>query len=470
MNIIQNTVTDANLRDPLNWTRREAIRAGSLGMLSLPAFLQQQAAANSTAVNPPRRGAKSCIMLFCWGGPSQLDTWDMKPDAPAEVRGPFRPIPTSVPGIQVCEHLPRLAREAHRYSIIRSMHHNRNVHMMGACFMLTGQTPPEPFVVSPRNWPTLGSMVAYLKPSSRSMPNNVQVPHRMDDAERIFFAGQHAGFLGTAYQPFLYHPPEIAMTQAAASEQNNLGSSLDLQPVIGRERLAERGRLLDRMRLGAGVEASPAVQAFDTHFNKAVDLLSSSQARQAFDIDAVPVRDRERYGRNLTGQSILVSRRLVEAGVPLVTVICGAQNAGNRNAWDTHSENFDRLQNVLLPPLDQGASALLEDLAQRGMLDETLVVIAGEFGRTPTINNAGGRDHWPNVFSVVMAGGGIRGGYVHGRSDRSAAFPADGIATPGDFVATVLQSLGLDPRAELRDQLGRPVSASTGQPVRSLFL
>jgi hypothetical protein len=338
--------------------------------------------------------------------------------------------------------------------------------MKGACFMLTGQTPPEPFVPSPTNWPTLGAMVGHLKPGPRSMPSNVQVPYRMDDADRIFFAGQHAGFLGAAHQPFLFRPPEAVLKEG--QERTRPGLSLELVPVIGRDRLVERRHLLEAMS-ASGLDESAAVRSFGSHFDRAVDLLSSPQARQAFDPRREPMRVRERYGHHLTGRSILIARRLVEAGVPLVTVVCGGQNAGEPHAWDTHADNYTRLQNVLLPPLDQGASALLEDLAHRGMLDETLVVIAGEFGRTPQSQNGNGRDHWPGVFSVVLAGGGVQGGAVHGRSDRIAAFPVDSPVSPADFVATVLHSLGLDPRAELRDQFNRPVPASTGNPVLRLF-
>jgi hypothetical protein len=411
--------------------------------------------------------AKSCILLFCWGGPSQLETFDLKPDAPAEIRGQFKPIATSVPGIAISEHLPLLARQAHRLAIVRSMHHNQNVHMKGACFMLTGHTPPEPFVVNTSNWPTLGSMVSYLKPGNPALPRNVALPYRMDDAERLFFAGQHAGFLGPGYQPFIYTPPCDLLYKGQKPPERVV--SLPMEPVVSAERLNDRRALLTILEGTANASGErPAGSAYGKHFERALNLLSDPKVRNAFNPDVEPERVKERYSKHIAGRNLLTARRLVEAGVPLVTVVCGDQNAGSPASWDTHGNNADRLKNVLLPPLDRGASALLEDLAERGMLEETLVVIAGEFGRTPK-PTGDGRDHWPGVFSVAFAGGGVQGGQVYGRSDKIAAFPADNPVTPENFVATILFALGIDPQAEMRDRLDRPVAASTGQPVAQLF-
>jgi hypothetical protein len=450
---------------PSHLTRRESLRLGLLG-LSLPALWQQRALARSRAPQgrtlAPR--AKSCILLFCWGGPSQLETFDLKPAAPAEVRGDFKPIATSVPGIQISEHLPLLAKQADRLAIVRSMHHDQNVHMKGACFMLTGQMPPEPFTVHAGNWPTLGSMVSYLKPGNPALPRNIAMPYRMDDAERLFFAGQHAGFLGPGYQPFIYTPPADVLYKGQKPPERVV--SLPLEPAVVGERLDERRALLETLEEKAST--SPSGHAYRKHFERAMNLLSDPKVRDAFKPDVEPERVKERYSKHIAGRTLLTARRLVEAGVPLVTVVCGDQNAGSPASWDTHGSNSDRLKNVLLPPLDRGASALLEDLAERGMLDETLVVIAGEFGRTPK-PTGNGRDHWPGVFSVAFAGGGVQGGQVYGRSDAIAAFPADNPVSPGDFIATILFALGIDPHAEMRDKLDRPVAASTGKPLERLF-
>ncbi len=454
---------------PLPMTRRDSLRLGLMG-LSLPALMQHRALARSAA--SPSRGntghagrAKSCILLFCWGGPSQLETFDLKPDAPAEIRGDFKPIATSVPGIQIGEHLPLLAKQAHRLAIVRSMHHNQNVHMKGACFMLTGQTPPEPFVVNSANWPTLGSMVSYLKPGNPALPRNVAMPYRMDDAERLFFAGQHAGFLGPAYQPFIYTPNSDVLYKGQKPPERVV--SLPMTPAVSTDRLDDRRSLLAGLERKAPAD-TPAGYAYSKHFERAMNLLSDPKVRDAFNPDAEPDHVKERYSKHIAGRTMLTARRLVEAGVPLVTVVCGDQNAGSPAAWDTHGDNSNRLKNVLLPPLDRGASALLEDLAERGMLEETLVVIAGEFGRTPK-PTGNGRDHWPGVFSVAFAGAGVRGGQVYGRSDKIAAFPADNPVTPADFIATILFALGIDPHAEMRDKLNRPVAACTGHPVAPLF-
>jgi hypothetical protein len=310
-------------------------------------------------------------------------------------------------------------------------------------------------------------MVSYLKPGNRALPRNITMPYRMDDADRLFFAGQHAGFLGPGYQPFIYTPKSDELYKGQKPPERIV--ALPMEPAVPTDRFTDRRALLDVLGAQLGVPAAgPAGSAYMKHYERALNLLGDPKVRDAFNPDAEPAAVRERYSKHIAGRTVLTARRLVEAGVPLVSVVCGDQNAGSPAAWDTHGDNSNRLKNVLLPPLDRAASALLDDLAERGMLDETLVVIAGEFGRTPK-PTGNGRDHWPGVFSVVFAGGGIKGGQVYGRSDAIAAFPADNPVTPADFVATIFAALGIDPHAELRDKLDRPVAACTGAPVTQLF-
>jgi hypothetical protein len=414
---------------------------------------------------PSRFGrAKSCILIFLWGGPSQLDTWDPKPDAPEEIRGPFRPIATSVPGTVISEHFPLLAQQVHRLAIVRSMSHDDPAHLSTAHRLLTGHLAPTPYSdaagPSPRDWPHLGAIVSKLRPTPGAVPTAVNMPwtvmHPAAPGGRA--PGQDAGWLGKAFEPFhLDGDPSAA---------NFRVEGLGLPAGISAGRLAERRLLLERLAGPVDGSLSSPVP-WGTYQQRALDGLVSAEARGAFELEREDPRLRDRYGRNIHGQCLLLARRLVEAGVGLVTV--NWHNDG-QNFWDTHGDNFNQLKNRLMPPADHGFAALLDDHDSRGLLEETLVVWVGEFGRTPRINQANsGREHWPRCYSAVMAGAGVRGGCVYGASDRWAAYPASDPVSPDDLGATVLHALGVRPDTFIRDALDRPLRINDGAPLIPLF-
>ena len=413
--------------------------------------------------NPGRVGfrrAKSCILIFLWGGPSQLDTWDPKPNAPEDIRGPFRPIPTSVPGISISEHFPLLARQAHRLSIVRSMNHADAAHLSTAHRLLTGHLAPTPNSdsagPSPNDWPHLGALVAKLRPTGSATPSSVNMPWTVmhPAAPGGKAPGQDAGWLGKAFDPF--HIDGDPNDSAFHVE------GLGMPEGISAARLGFRRTLLKGLS-GAADLSGRGPDSWDGYQQKSLDALVSAEARGAFQIDREDPKLRDRYGRHIHGQCLLLARRLVEAGVGLVTV--NWHNDG-QNFWDTHGDNFNHLQNRLMPPADQGFSALLDDLDSRGLLDETLVVWVGEFGRTPRITKANsGREHWPHCYSAVLAGAGVKGGFVFGASDRWAAYPASDPVSPDDLGATILHALGIDPATMVKDAVGRPLRINEGTPI-----
>jgi Protein of unknown function (DUF1501) len=449
----------------LQFSRRDALRVGALGLagVSLPGLLRAREIAQGLGVQGFGR-AKSCILIFLWGGPSQLDTWDPKPDAPEDIRGPFRAISTTVPGISISEHFPLLAQQTHRLAIVRAMSHDDAAHLSTAHRVLTGHVAPTPFSdaagPSPRDWPHLGAIVSKLRPTAGAIPSAVNMPWTVmhPAAPGGKAPGQDGGWLGQAFDPFHVDGDP----NAAGFQVQGLG----LPAGISAGRLVDRRTLLERLADIAGsAEASP--QSWDRHQQKALDALVSSQARSAFQIEREDPKLRDRYGRHIHGQCLLLARRLIEAGVGLVTV--NWHNDGNF-FWDTHGNNFNSLKHRLMPPADQGFSALLEDLSARGLLEETLVVWVGEFGRTPRINRANsGREHWPHCYSAVLAGAGVRGGSVFGASDRWAAYPAGDPAGPEDLGATILHALGIDPASYVRDALNRPQRINDGTPLVRLF-
>jgi hypothetical protein len=446
-------------------SRRQALRAGALALtgLGLPGLLRAKSVGQTTGPNGFGR-AKSCILIFMWGGPSQLDTWDPKPDAPEGIRGPFRSISTTVPGMSISEHFPKLAQQAHRLSIVRSMNHDDPAHLSTAHRLLTGHLAPTPNSdaagPSPHDWPHLGALVSKLRPTPGAIPTAVNMPwsvmHPAAPGGRA--PGQDAGWLGKAYDPFHVN-----------GDPNSSGfhvEGLDLPEGISSGRLADRRALLQQFT-DAADPYGQGLQSWDGYQQKALDALVSAEARGAFQIDREDPKLRGRYGRHIHGQCLLLARRLVEAGVGLVTV--NWHNDG-QNFWDTHGDNFNHLKNRLMPPADQGFSALLEDLDLRGLLDETLVVWVGEFGRTPRIIKANsGREHWPHCYSAVLAGAGVRGGSVFGSSDRWAAYPASDPVSPDDLGATILHALGIDPATMVKDALDRPLRINDGTPVLPLF-
>lgn len=454
--------------------RREVLRAGSLGLLGLgwPQLLQSQARAEPSNEASIGR-AKSCILLFMWGGPAHQDTWDLKPNAPVEVRGEFKPIATRVPGIQICEHLPLLAERANRLAIVRSLTHTNVDHTAATHFLLTGQPPPKGGDLS-NDWPHVGSVLARLGRGAGPLPPFVSMrpkPHVENDVPRFVEEshGQFAGWLGQSYNPLTI--------DADPSHAGYHVGDFALPPEISLARLDDRRGLLIKVneQLRRLEQTSPAM---DHYYRRAFDLLSSAAGGSAFKLDEEPESMRDRYGRHPHGQSVLQARRLIERGVPLVTVYWPSEGIKNVSVyWDTHSRNFVDLKQRLMPPADQAFSALLDDLEERGLLDETLVVWTGEFGRTPKVGQrnsdagagADGRDHWPGCFSAVLAGGGIRGGQVYGASDRYAAYPAADAVAPLDLVATVYHSLGVPAELALEDQQGRPLVVCPGSPIRALL-
>jgi hypothetical protein len=457
---------DAGLRLCDGLSRREFLRVGGLavGGLTLPGLLRGRAAAASPA---PR--ARACIQLFMWGGPSQLETFDLKPHAPDGVRGEFRPADTNVPGIRICEHLPLLARTADRYAILRSVTHTGVNHGTSAYHMLTGRIHPTPGTLrhpAPDDHPHVGCAVARFGRAPRGeaarLPRYVTLPSVLHDGDGGEVPGQGPGILGRRYAPF-----QVAGDPSRPDFRlDTLKLSGDVDGRRLRDRLGLRAELDRELGRAAG---RPAADALDGYYERAWGLLQSAAARRAFDLADEPDRARDHYGRNHFGQSCLLARRLVEAGVPLVTVYWNTPSLTTSDSWDTHADGFTRLKDHLLPPFDRAMTALLGDLHARGLLDETLVVWLGEFGRTPKINKNAGRDHWGFCQSVLMAGAGVRGGRVYGSSDGSAAYAAESPVSPDDLAATVFHALGVNPSEELHDTQGRPQPLCTGKTVLGLF-
>jgi hypothetical protein len=430
-------------------SRREWLQLGGLGLagLSLPTLLRAEAARPAARTGH----ARSCIMLFLAGGPSHLDLWDLKPHAPPEIRGEFKPISTTVPGMHLGEHLPKLARQAHHCALIRSAHHGvTNAHWAATYLALTGHdigdNGPMPSLAD--NFPAMGSVLAHLRPPERLVVPFVSLPYvTAEGAGGPPQLGIYGGWLGR-------HQDPLIITQDPNGATFGI-PELTLRAEVDPGRLDNRKDLLaDLNHRLAAFERSDGARLLDTYQRKAFTLLHSSATRQAFDLAKEPPALRDAYGRNIYGQSVLLARRLVEAGTRMVTL----KWAPDANAtWDTHGNNFPKLKNELLPQLDASLSTLLQDLRGRGLLEETLVLVLGEFGRSPKINGMAGRDHWPRCYSLLLAGGGVKGGMVYGRSDRIGSDPAENPVTPHDLIATFYSLLGIGTETELPDQLGRPV-------------
>jgi hypothetical protein len=447
--------------------RRESLRIGGLAFTGLawPDWSRAR-----TATGPSTGGrvtgfgkAKSCILVYSYGGPSHLDIWDPKPEAPPEIRGEFRPIATRVPGFTIGEYLPRLARIADRYAVVRSMTHRDNDHAVGAYLALTGYSHPRNDILGieppagPQDMPSMGSVVSRVRPARGAMFSYVTLGELRHLGHHDSM-GQNAGCLGRAYDPF------VVPFERPGPGALDLARVMSVMANVDTRQLGERRRLLGDLTPTDRLEPAVGMRELDRHLEKAFDLLGSPAGRDAFDLDKEPARVRERYGPSPFAQNCLRARRLVAAGVPLITVY----SFGDRD-WDTHGNNFPALKDTLLPPTDRGLAALLEDLQASGLLDETLVVWMSEMGRTPRINKGAGRDHWSFCYSVMLAGAGVRGGQVYGSSDRSGAYPSTNPVSPADLAATVFHSLGIDPRGHVTDQQGRPLVIGTGQPVAPLL-
>ncbi len=461
-------------------TRRETMAVGALSFLG--GFFHQSnlLALEKNRASSVRVGkAKSVVLLYLQGGPPTQDMFDLKPEAPDSVRSEFRPIDTTSPGISVCELLPQTAQWMHKAAVVRSVYHNGGCHKNIP--MYTGHDinlPDEEFRDS--DPPSMGSVCAYLADQPGPLPPYVYLPCALGWGEGRKKGGPHAGFLGRHYDPFCTEctafvdkPPDEIWSPQVLRGEPHLGET-ELMGGLTLDRLRDRRRLLDQFddQLRRR-DAAPASAEYGRRQQLAFDMLTSPAVREAFDLTREPDRLRDRYGRTLFGSSTLLARRMVEAGVRFVNV--SWDNFSKRfqvsqAAWDTHERNYPMLRETLLPGLDQTYSAFLEDLEDRGLLDETLVVMMGEMGRTPKVNAKGGRDHWTACYSVVLAGAGIRGGSVHGASDQHAAYIKDKPVHIRDIVATIYHCLGIDPATIVRDQSDRPIQiAHGGEPITEIL-
>jgi hypothetical protein len=465
--------------------RRDAmLRLGTVGLgaVALPGLLAGENARAAASRTTGR--AKSCILLFLWGGPPQQDLWDMKPDAPEGIRSPFRPIRTVVPGIDICDQMPLLARHTDKVAVVRSVSHDSDIHEASCYHMLTGKQNPT--LAMPRNFrrrtdfPNVASVVSHFSPPG-DLPASVTIPRPLGH-DGVIYAGTYAGFLGPRHDPMEpradagLDPFNRSGIGRQPSHPMALPPDVDTTRVIARRGLLHLIEAQDRR-----MQQSQPAEALGGFYEQAFRMVSSPAAKRAFDLDRESPALRDRYGRNEYGESFLLARRLVEAGVRLVSVIwmyLPPLGGGVWNVWDVHlgldiggaKTGFDLLkQPCCIPSLDRAYSALLEDLAARGLLDETLVVAVGEFGRTPKINQWQGRDHWGKCQTALLAGGGVRGGQVYGASDNIAAFVKDNPVAPEDLLATIERALGVPREAEFRDREGRPHRVSDGKPVTALF-
>ena len=470
-------------------SRRTAIQAGAVGLLGLGSnhlsALREAVAASPAGSAAPR----SVIYIFLSGGLAQHDSFDMKPMAPDNIRGEFQPIATRTPGIEICEHLPRLAARSHLWSLVRSLTHPSNDHSLGHHIMLTGRSiAPPTFNANkpmPGDWPSIAAIAGDRTVQRNNLPPAVVLPERLIHRTGRVIPGQFAGEMGPRRDPWFIDAspfnsetygafPEYEFHHARGGERSK---SLSFQaPNLSLPEALTQGRLANRLELLKGIdhqraqlESAATTEKFDRHRQSAISLLTDQQVRRAFDVTSASDAELDRYGRNSFGWSMLMARRLVEAGVNLVQV-----NLGNNEAWDTHGNAFPNLKDYLFPPTDRCLSALLDDLEASGRLSQTLIVMAGEFGRTPKVfglpehYKLPGRDHWGAVQTVWLAGGGIVGGRVIGSSDKIGGYPAADPQTPENFAATIYSALGLPSEVAWHDDLGRPNHIYHGEPIRGL--
>lgn len=457
---------------PLPISRRQLLAASSAAGLGLD-LCGLLHARDSAIVRRPS-AIDSCIFVFQYGGPSHIDTFDMKPAAPAEIRGEFQSIASEVPGLPVCEHLPHLAHVMNRIAVVRSMHHQNRLHDSASTETFTGRQGPqgdrEEFKPISQFFPCHGAVVSQQRPQRAGDLKHVVLPWRFHNV--IDVPCQAGGFLGPAFEPI-----EIGVDTVKCTYHCH---SLQAQQDLSLQRIDHRLRLLDQLE----DLTTSQVRPYAALYEKAYSLLASDTVQKALRIEEEPEHVRRRYGlrspsggsqsgpyglaadQSHRGQNLLMARRLVEAGVPFINVTDFRQQGQN---WDAHANNFGQHKDRLLPAMDISVSALIEDLDQRGLLDRTLVVVTGEFGRTPRINKNAGRDHWPDCYSLLLAGGGVTGGVVHGASDSSGAYPERDPVTPADLAATIYERFGLDWRAEIHDPTGRPYRLSNGKPIQAVL-
>jgi len=474
--IFQRNESDSATRGLL--ARRELLRVGGLSLLGLNSFdLARLRAAEPRGDKPVAGRHNSCIFIFLFGGPSHIDLWDMKPQAPVEIRGEFKPIATSVPGIQICEHLPRMAAQMDKLCLLRSMEHRMPVHGPACSEMYSGRPyfgPPVTDQARPEDWPSLSALTMRFAERRAALPPAVVLPWYTQFAgqdKRI--AGQTGGRMGELNNPFL--------VQGDPSDEKFDVQGLRLAADMPVGRVQARRELLNELQsvLPPSLGGVPAVQMFDSHVDTAFSLLGDQKANEAFRLDKEPAQTRANYGGGKFGQSLLLARRLVEAGVSLVTVNWDDESRAEKVSpfWDTHNHNFASLKDRLAPTFDASFAALVDDLAQRGLLETTLIVVTGEFGRTPRIGQIvqngmtekSGRDHWPHAFTVLLAGGGVRGGQAYGETNRIGAFVKDRPVSPADLSATILYHLGIDFSRDYWDEFQQVTQKlSAGRVIRDL--
>jgi hypothetical protein len=451
-------------------SRRDLLRAGALTLFGGLTLTDAVSARSGVQAR-----ARSVILIDLFGGPSHIDTFDPKPNAPKEVRGEFGTITSALPGVRVCEHLPLLAARLDRTTLIRTLSHGYNSHNPYAVMTgFTGGSDVVDYFAKPTNHPSMGSVCHYAGLGRPGVPPYVVLPAVPGYSGGLRRAGPYGGYLGSAYDPLFstcdprFSRP-VSDNDAYDPSFRPMGDPTlpSLQPELTLDALDRRRTLLEQLDgHAARMDPVPTTQ-LERRRRQAFELLLSKSARSAFDLTTEPPRLRDRYGRDLWGSSLLLARRLVEAGVTYVTVHTESKGNGH---WDTHNNNFKMLSQWLLPFLDTAVSALLEDLDDRGLLSTTLVLVMGDMGRTPRVNGAAGRDHWPQCGFCLLAGGGTKQGYVHGTTDATAAFPKDHPVSPGDLAATVYEALGLDSEMTVPDQLGRPVHVCHGgRPVQAVF-
>ena len=437
--------------------RREALQVGYSALMGVG--LASALGAEAKAAKSQTKKPKKLLIVFLTGAASHHDTFDMKPNAPKEVRGEFKPISTSVPGLIVGEHLPHLAARAHKYAVIRSLSHRDNNHLMSTHHVLTGEMQPGGFfdkVASRDDWPSYAAGSAYLQPRTDGIPSGVNLPTFLRSGP-LTWPGQHSGFLGPKYDPW-------QITGDPNSSKFRV-DNLTLSPGMTVDRIKNRRSLVQNLNLQRDRLAQVAVaRRLTNEQNLAYSMLTSNRFSQAFELHRESKKTRDRYGRNTTGQSLLLARRLIEVGVPVVQT-----NIGRVQTWDNHSNIFPTLKKRLLPPLDRGVATLLDDMEDRGLLEDTMVMMLGEFGRTPKVNNKKGRDHWGPCFFAVFAGVGVQPGQVIGKSDKTGAYPATRAFSPNDVGATVYHNLGIEPEAIVHDRFDREIRLNRGEVIEALY-
>ncbi len=448
--------------------RRGFLRLGVAGVVGSTIPISIAKGDDSSKVNLPGKAkAKSVLLVMLSGGPSQLDTLDPKPDAPSEIRGEFNTIGTTIPGVAICEHLPNLAKQMDRWAVVRTLAHREHNHLLATHIALTGRPGPIPKggndldrVESRNDFPNMASALNYVRPPNDGIPTGVSLPNYLIEGP-LTWPGQHSGFLGPKFDPW--------QIQADPNDKNFRMDALQLREGMTSDRLLSRRNLLDQFHRESNQPKHPLSIAFREQQQSAFHLLTAGKLVNAFEISRESDAVRDRYGRNKFGQSLLLSRRLVEAGVPIVQATMGIVQT-----WDTHTDNWGKLKNTLLPQLDQGLAALMDDLAASGLLDQTLVVVMGEFGRTPKISTLPGetlpgRDHWAHAYSGLFAGAGVTGGQVIGQTDARAAYPLTRAWSPADVCSTLFNALGVEQDVTILDPLQRPHHLLNGTIINPLY-